>query len=135
MRENPRAMRIGVDLGGTKIEAIALGDDGRELARRRVPTPRHDYDATLGAIVSLVSGIEQETGHEGSVGVGMPGALSPASGLVKNANSTWLIGRAIDRGPGASARPAGALRQRRQLLRALRGDRRRGRRARASCSA
>lgn len=90
-------MRIGVDLGGTKIEAIALGDDGRELARRRVPTPRHDYDATLGAIVSLVNAIEHETGSQGSVGVGMPGALSPASGLVKNANSTWLIGRAIDR--------------------------------------
>jgi len=86
-----------VDLGGTKIEAIALGDDGRELARRRVPTPRHDYDATIRAIVSLVIGIEQDTGREGSVGVGMPGALSPASGLVKNANSTWLIGRAIDR--------------------------------------
>jgi fructokinase len=89
-------MRIGVDLGGTKIEAIALDDDGRELARRRVATPRHDYEATIGAIVSLVSGIESETGQEGSVGVGMPGALSPASGLVKNANSTWLIGRAID---------------------------------------
>ena len=86
-----------MDLGGTKIEAIALGDDGRELARRRVPTPRHDYDATIRAIVSLVIGIEQDTGREGSVGVGMPGALSPASGLVKNANSTWLIGRAIDR--------------------------------------
>jgi fructokinase len=90
-------MRIGVDLGGTKIEAIALGDDGRELARRRVPTPRHDYDATIGAVVSLVNGIEHDTGRAGSVGVGMPGALSPASGLVKNANSTWLIGRAIDR--------------------------------------
>jgi fructokinase len=90
-------MRIGVDLGGTKIEAIALGDDGRELARRRVPTPRHDYDATSGAVESLVNGIEQDTGRAGSVGVGMPGALSPASGLVKNANSTWLIGRAIDR--------------------------------------
>ena len=96
MRENPSAMRIGVDLGGTKIEAIALGDDGHELARRRVPTPRHDYDATIRAIVSLVNGIEQETGNQGSVGVGMPGSLSPASGLVKNANSTWLIGRAID---------------------------------------
>ena len=86
-----------MDLGGTKIEAIALDDDGRELARRRVATPRHDYDATIGAIASLVKAIEQETGREGSVGVGMPGALSPASGLVKNANSTWLIGRAIDR--------------------------------------
>ncbi len=89
-------MRLGVDLGGTKIEAIALADDGRELARRRVATPRHDYDATIAAIVALVHGIEQETGREGSVGVGMPGAVSPASGLVKNANSTWLIGRALD---------------------------------------
>jgi len=96
VRENLARMRIGVDLGGTKIEAIALGDDGRELARRRVATPRHDYDATIGAIVSLVIGIEQDTGREGSVGLGMPGALSPASGLVKNANSTWLIGRALD---------------------------------------
>ena len=97
MRENLARMRIGVDLGGTKIEAIALADDGREVARRRVATPRHDYDATIGAIVSLVNGIERDTGREGSVGLGMPGALSPASGLVKNANSTWLIGRAIDR--------------------------------------
>lgn len=90
-------MRIGVDLGGTKIEAVALGDDGRELARRRVATPRHDYDATIAAIVALVEAIEAEAGGRGSVGVGMPGALSPATGVVKNANSTWLNGRAIDR--------------------------------------
>jgi fructokinase len=90
-------MRIGVDLGGTKIEGVALAEDGRELARRRVATPRHDYGATLSAIVSLVGELERETGREGSVGVGMPGALSPASGLVKNANSTWLIGRPFDR--------------------------------------
>ena len=89
-------MRIGVDLGGTKIEAIALADDGRELARKRVATPRHDYDATLGAIAAVVGALEAETGGRGSVGVGMPGTLSPASGLVKNANSTWLIGRPID---------------------------------------
>jgi len=90
-------MRIGVDLGGTKIEAVALADDGRELARRRVATPRQDYDATIRAVAALVGEIEQATGEQGTVGVGMPGALSPASGLVKNANSTWLIGRAIDR--------------------------------------
>lgn len=90
-------MRIGVDLGGTKIEAVALGDDGRELARRRVATPRHDYDATIAAIVALVEAVEAEAGGRGSVGVGMPGALSPATGVVKNANSTWLNGRAIDR--------------------------------------
>jgi len=90
-------VRIGVDLGGTKIEAIALADDGRELARKRVATPRHDYDATLGAIAAVVGALEAETGWRGSVGVVMPGTLSPASGLVKNANSTWLIGRPIDR--------------------------------------
>jgi fructokinase len=90
-------MRIGVDLGGTKIEAIALDDAGAVLARQRVPTPRHDYDATLRTIAGLVEAIEAETGGKGTVGVGMPGALSPATGVVKNANSTWLIGRPLDR--------------------------------------
>ena len=90
-------MRIGIDLGGTKIEAIALADDGAEIARRRAPTPFSDYDATLGAIVSLVGEIESRTGERGSVGVGTPGALSPATGLVKNANSTCLIGHRLDR--------------------------------------
>jgi fructokinase len=90
-------MRIGIDLGGTKIEAIGLDDAGRELARRRVPTPQHDYPATVEAIANVVEIIEKETGKRGTVGVGMPGALSPATGLVKNANSTWLIGQALDR--------------------------------------
>jgi fructokinase len=90
-------MRIGLDLGGTKIEGVALGDDGRELARRRVATPRYDYAATLDAMAGLVRDLEATTGRRGSVGVGMPGALSPATGLVKNANSTWLIGQALDR--------------------------------------
>jgi fructokinase len=90
-------VRIGVDLGGTKIEAAALDEDGTLLARRRVPTPRDDYDATLAAIARLVRELEAETGTRGSVGVGMPGALSPATALVKNANSTWLNGRALDR--------------------------------------
>ncbi len=88
-------MRIGVDLGGTKIEAVALDDRGETRARRRVPTPRKDYDGTLRAIAGLVAEIEAETGERGTVGVGMPGALSPATGLVKNANSTWLIGRRL----------------------------------------
>ncbi|MFI5183990.1 MAG: ROK family protein [Vicinamibacteria bacterium] len=88
-------MRIGVDLGGTKIEAIALGDAGDELFRQRVPTPREDYAATLAAIAELVSVVERETATRGSVGVGMPGAISPATGLVKNANSTWLNGRPL----------------------------------------
>ena len=90
-------MRIGVDLGGTKIEAVALDEAGDLLARRRVPTPRDDYPATLDAIAGLVRDLEVETGGRGTVGVGMPGALSPATGLVKNANSTWLNGRDLDR--------------------------------------
>jgi fructokinase len=90
-------MRIGLDLGGTKIEGIALDEDGKELARRRVVTPRQDYDATLRAMVGLVRDLESETRRRGTVGVGMPGALSPATGLVKNANSTWIIGQPLDR--------------------------------------
>jgi fructokinase len=89
-------MRIGVDLGGTKIEGVALDERGALLARRRVPTPRGDYDETLAALAGLVRGLEQETAQQGTVGIGMPGALSPATGLVKNANSTWLIGRPLD---------------------------------------
>jgi fructokinase len=85
-------MRIGVDLGGTKIEAIAM--QGRDtLLRRRIPTPRGDYDATLHAIADLILAIQRETGESGTVGVGIPGTVSPATGLVKNANSTWLIGK------------------------------------------
>jgi len=90
-------MRIGLDLGGTKIEGVALDDEGAQLARRRVATPRNDYDETLRAMAGLVRDLEAETGRRGTVGVGMPGALSPATGLVKNANSTWLIGQPLDR--------------------------------------
>jgi fructokinase len=88
-------VRIGIDLGGTKIEGIALGDDGRELLRRRVPTPRGDYDATIAAIAGLVEALEGETSIGGRVGIGIPGALSRVTGLVKNANSTWLNGRPL----------------------------------------
>ncbi len=87
--------RIGVDLGGTKIEAVALADDGSLPVRLRVPTPRHDYDRTLAAIAGLVRDIEREMGGDATVGVGMPGTLSPATGLVKNANSVWLNGRPL----------------------------------------
>jgi fructokinase len=90
-------MRIGLDLGGTKIEGVALDEDGTPLARRRVATPRHDYDETLRAMAGLVHDLEAETGRRGTVGVGIPGALSPVTGLVKNANSTWIIGRPLDR--------------------------------------
>ena len=88
-------MRIGIDVGGTKIEAIALADAGTVLARQRVSTPQADYDATLSVISELVSGIERTTGSNGSVGVAIPGTISTATGLVKNANSTWLIGRPL----------------------------------------
>ena len=93
---NP-AFRIGIDLGGTKIEAIALSASGSILARRRVATPRGNYELTVRAIVDLVSAIEQELGASGTVGIGTPGAISPATGLIKNANSTALIGHALDK--------------------------------------
>jgi fructokinase len=84
-------MRIGVDLGGTKIAAVALDERGEERFRARVPTPR-TYPGTLDAIAGLVTGAERATGEQGAVGVGIPGAVSPATGRVKNANSVWLIG-------------------------------------------
>ena len=87
-------MQIGIDLGGTKTEAIALASDTVVAARRRVPTPR-EYDGTLDSIVRLVAGLESETGRSGSVGVGIPGVVARTTGLVKNANSTWLIGRPL----------------------------------------
>jgi fructokinase len=90
-----QALRIGIDLGGTKTEIIALADDGRELLRRRVATPRGDYLATIMAVTGLVESVENELGRRGSVGVGIPGAESRITGLVKNANSTWLIGRPL----------------------------------------
>ena len=89
-------MRIGIDVGGTKIEGMAI-DGSQELLRRRVATPRGDYEATVRAVVDLVADLEARVGRTGSVGIGIPGALSTSSGLVKNANSTWLIGRAFDR--------------------------------------
>jgi fructokinase len=87
-------MRIGVDLGGTKIQTIALDKHGQARAGLRRPSPREDYRATIEAIVQMVSETECRAGVGASVvGIGMPGAISPATGLVKNANSTWLIGR------------------------------------------
>jgi fructokinase len=87
-------MQIGIDLGGTKIEGIALDASTVVAARRRIPTPR-DYGATLDAITRLVAELEAETGRTGSVGIGIPGVVSHATGLVKNANSTWLIGHPL----------------------------------------
>ncbi|HML11457.1 MAG TPA: ROK family protein [Stellaceae bacterium] len=89
--------RIGVDLGGTKIEAAAVDRDGRALARRRIPTPAGDYAGTVAAVAGLVRGIEAELGGRLTVGIGIPGTLIADTGLVKNANSTWLIGRPLGR--------------------------------------
>ncbi len=99
-------MRIGVDLGGSKIEGVALDAQGRERARRRVATPRGDYGAIVEAVASQVEALEARVGGRGSVGVGIPGTISAATGLVKNANSTELIGRPLDRDLSARlARP------------------------------
>lgn len=90
-------IRIGIDLGGTKIAAVAMAADGTALAELRTPTPREDYPATLDAIRRLVARLEADAGATAKVGVGMPGSISPATGLVQNANSTWLNGRPFDR--------------------------------------
>ncbi|ELY3543227.1 fructokinase [Cronobacter turicensis] len=90
-------MRIGIDLGGTKTEVIALSDDGEQRFRHRVPTPRDDYPQTIETIAGLVELAEKETGERGTVGVGIPGTLSPYTGVVKNANSTWLNGQTLDK--------------------------------------
>lgn len=88
-------MRIGVDLGGTKIEGMTLDDAGREGLRRRMPSPQGDYRATLQAIVELVRALEGTA--RARVGVAIPGSVSPTTGRIKNANSTWLIGHAMER--------------------------------------
>jgi fructokinase len=90
-----RALRIGVDLGGTKIEAAAVDGVGSVAFRRRIASPAGDYAATIAAIATLVDAVERELGGAAPVGIGIPGAISQTTGLVKNANSTWLIGRPL----------------------------------------
>jgi fructokinase len=90
-------VRIGIDLGGTKIEGVALDGAGAIACRIRRPTPRNQYDATVQAIADLVHEIERAIGATATVGVGIPGTISSATGLVKNANSTWLNGRPLGR--------------------------------------
>ncbi|MFN8011880.1 MAG: ROK family protein [Holophagaceae bacterium] len=90
-------LRIGIDLGGTKIEILALDGNGRELVRKRVPTPREDYAGILDALERLIRDVEAGLGQRGSVGIGTPGALSRATGLMKNANSTCLNGQPLQR--------------------------------------
>lgn len=91
-------VRIGVDLGGSKIEGVALTADGEERGRRRAPTPKDDYEGTLAAVKAVVLALEREHGlAPGPIGVGAPGSLSPSRGVMRNANATWLNGRPLDR--------------------------------------
>ena len=129
--------RLGIDLGGTKIEIVALDGEGRELLRRRVATPRGDYGATLDAIARLVEESESALGIVGqaSIGIGTPGTHSRATGLMRNCNSVWLNGRPLGADLATPAWASGDDRERRELLRALGGDRRRRRGGRTACSA
>jgi len=89
--------RLGIDLGGTKIAALVLDGRGSVVWEQRVATPRHDYDATIRTIVELTQAAEQAAGARCTVGIGIPGTSSPSTGLIKNANSTWLIGKPFQR--------------------------------------
>ncbi len=88
-------IKIGIDLGGTKIEGIALSDTGNELYCHRIPTPQGDYQGTLHSIAELISLIEAETGNKGSIGICTPGALSPVTGLMRNSNSVCMNGKPV----------------------------------------
>ena len=96
-QEKQEHIRIGVDLGGTKIEFVALERHGRELHRHRIATPRFDYQGTVLAVAHATEGIEKELGRSATVGIGIPGSISTKTGLVKNANSTWLNGKPFDK--------------------------------------
>jgi fructokinase len=90
-------MRLGIDLGGTKIEIVALDPDGRELIRRRIATPQRDYRATIDAVTELVQSVENELQVRGSVGIGTPGSISRATALLRGSNSVCLNGQPIQR--------------------------------------
>lgn len=94
-------MRIGVDLGGTKIEGVLLADNGEQLARERVATPAHSYEEVLDAITALVEGLQIKAGGSASVGLGGPGAISAVTGLIKNSNTLAISGRALPADLGA----------------------------------
>jgi fructokinase len=100
-KPRPPRLRIGLDLGGTKIEGILLGPaaGGSEnvIARERIPAPRGDYRATIAAIAALAARLREAAGAEASIGIGMPGSISRKTGRVQNANSTWLNGQPFDR--------------------------------------
>src|SRR5260370_11740963 len=95
--EKQNLIRIGVDMGGPKIEFVALERDGRELHRHRMATPRFDYEGTVRAVAEAAQEIEKKLGRSATVGMGIPGTISTKTGLVKNANSTWLIGKPFDK--------------------------------------
>jgi fructokinase len=97
MASEPVPLRIGIDLGGSKIAGVALAATGAILASQRVPAPRHDYAATVAAITAMVRALEGAAGDSGTIGIGMPGSLAPGDGGVQNANSTWLNGRPFAR--------------------------------------
>src|SRR5262245_1689941 len=97
MSGSQNELRIGVDLGGSKIEGVLLSSDATELARYRVATPRNDYPATVAAIVDLTAKLMQGIAGEVRIGIAVPGSISPQTGLMQNANSTWLNGRPLDR--------------------------------------
>jgi fructokinase len=88
-------LRMGIDLGGTKIAGIVLGPAGETVAVCRIASPQQDYEATISALAGVVDRLDHEAGGPGSIGIGMPGSISPATGLVQNANSTWLNGRSF----------------------------------------
>jgi fructokinase len=90
-------LRIGVDLGGTKIEIVALSVDRSEIARRRIATPAGDYDGTVAAVAALVRSVEADTGQRATVGIGSPGAIVPTTGLLRNSNSVVLNGKPLKR--------------------------------------
>src|SRR5439155_19973303 len=98
--ENQEHVRIGVDLGGTKIEFIALERDGRELHRHRIPTPRLDHEGTVRPIAEAEREIEKGLGRSATVGLGIPGTISTKTGLVTKGNSTWLNGKPAHKAGG-----------------------------------
>lgn len=89
------ALRIGIDLGGTKIEGRVLDAGGEEIARHRMPSPRGSYESTIAALVDVIGRLDAEAGGSGTIGIGIPGSVSPTTGMVRNANSTWLNGRPL----------------------------------------
>lgn len=95
MNQAKNEIRVGIDLGGTKIAGVALDPQGAVVAEWRMPAPQQDYAATIEALTAIIADLERAAGDRGSVGIGMPGSISPSTGLVQNANSTWLNGRSL----------------------------------------